>query len=139
MRPQQRVGKLASSHRVRSKDSVGSRTAQLLARFFFRDARHNRQPWVQGLRRENDEEIFRIRGQSSDQSLRFEDTSLPKADVLCGIRDNGKHSCCRRLCNTLLIAINHQEGSVCPLTFITSVPAPAAKTEDDQMVVQLFT
>jgi hypothetical protein len=56
--------KLASRHWVRSEDSVGSCAAQLLSSFLLRDSRHNRQPWIQSLRRENDEEILRIRGQS---------------------------------------------------------------------------
>src|SRR5882762_1971979 len=135
MRPQQRVGKLASRHRIRSEDRVGSCAAQLLSGLIFRDSRHNGQPWIQSLRRENDEEIFRIRGQSGNQSLRSQDACLAKAVVLCGIRDDGKHSCGLRLGNTLLIAINYQEGSVCPLKFITSVPAHTAKTADDEMVV----
>src|SRR6266851_2378361 len=79
--------------------------------------------------------VFRNRGQSSNQSTRSEDTGLAKAVVLCGIGDDGKHSCGRRLCNTLLVAVNHEEGSVCPLKFITSVPAHAAKTADDEMVL----
>jgi hypothetical protein len=40
--------------------------------------------------------------------------------------------------NALLISVDDEEGSVCPLKFITGVAADAAKTADDEMVVQVF-
>ena len=93
---------------------------------------------------ERDQEIDRLLalgarrvdvGQSGNESPRLEHTGFAKAIIACGISHNGKHSCVRRLCNTLLIAVKYKERCVCPLKFIRGVPPYSAKTADDKMVM----
>lgn len=137
VRLEQCVGELASGHGVGRKDCVGACAAQLFPGPFFRDAGDNGQLGIQGFRREDDEEIFGIGGQGGNESFRPENPGFEKAFILGGVGGDGEHACLDGIGNTLLTAVDDQEGRVCPLKFIGGVAAYASETADDEVVMQI--
>src|ERR1700751_1780218 len=136
VRPEQRIGKLASRHRVRSKDRVRPGTMKLFAGFFFRDTGDNGELRIESFRGENDEEVFRVGRQRGNETLRPEDARFPKVVIAGSVGGDGQHSCCSGLCDALLIPIDDEKGGVWPLHFIGGVTADAAEAADDEVVVQ---
>src|ERR1700721_1257084 len=112
MRPEQRIGKLASCHGIRRKDRVRPGTKKLFAGFLFRDTSDNGEFRIESFRRENDEEIFRVGGQRGNETLRPEDARFAKVVIAGGVGGDGQHSCSGGLCNALLIPIDDKKGGV---------------------------
>src|ERR1700733_3767016 len=135
MRPQQCICKLASGQRIRSKNSVCSRAAQLFSGLYLRSSGHDGQLWIKSFCGENNEEVLGIGGQCRDQSFRSENAGFAKAVILCGICGYGKHSCVRSFCNPDFVGVDDHKGSLDTLKLIRSVSAYAAKTTDNKMIM----
>src|SRR5579883_139455 len=123
---------------VRSKYEVGSGAAQLVFRFFLGDAGRKKQLRVEGLRRENQKQVIRVRGEGGDEATGAIDSDVAQSFVPAGVGENGQEAGLHRALDTLLVAIHDYELRAGVGQFVRGAAAHAPVSAKDDVALQFI-